>query len=80
MSATITYKGSTLTTVSNNTIILNTSGTWMEDDIVITDVAIPDGNNLAYGYTRTAYTDDTQSAITGIAITGEEENSGGSND
>lgn len=37
MSATVTYKGNTLTTVNNETKVLNTSGTWLEDNITITD-------------------------------------------
>lgn len=39
MSTTIEYKGSTLTTVSNETKTLETAGTWLEDDITITDVS-----------------------------------------
>ena len=39
MSSTIDYKGSTLTTVDNDTKVLETSGTWLEDDITITDVS-----------------------------------------
>lgn len=38
MSATVTYKGSTLTTVNNQTRTLATRGRWMEDNITITDV------------------------------------------
>lgn len=38
MSTTVTYKGSTLTTVNNQTRVLETAGTWMEDDITLTDV------------------------------------------
>lgn len=38
MSSTITYKGNTLTTVNNQTRVLNTRGTWLEDDITIVDV------------------------------------------
>lgn len=38
MSTTVTYKGSTLTTATNQTRVLETSGTWLEDDITITDV------------------------------------------
>ena len=37
MSAIVTYKGSTLTTVHNTTKTLNTKGTWVEDDITIVD-------------------------------------------
>lgn len=36
MSATVTYKGNTLTTVNNETKVLETKGTWLEDDISIT--------------------------------------------
>lgn len=39
MSATVTYKGSTITTVTNETKRLTTSGTWLEGDIIITDTA-----------------------------------------
>lgn len=38
MSATVTYKGSMLTTVENETKKLSTAGTWLEDDITIEDV------------------------------------------
>ena len=37
MSTTVTYKGSTLTTVSNNTKVLKTAGKYMEDDVVLID-------------------------------------------
>ena len=37
MSTTVTYKGETLTTVSNETVVLETEGTWVEDDITLTD-------------------------------------------
>lgn len=39
MSTTVTYKGSTLTTVSNETKKLETAGTYMEDDVTLTDVS-----------------------------------------
>lgn len=38
MSATITYKGNTIATASNNTKVLKTAGKYMEDDVTITDV------------------------------------------
>lgn len=38
MSTTVTYKGSTLTTVENATKTLVTSGKYMEGDVIITDV------------------------------------------
>ena len=37
MSTTVTYKGETLTTVSNETVVLETEGTWVEDDFTLTD-------------------------------------------
>ena len=37
MSATVTYKGNTLTTVHNTTKTLETAGTWLEDNITIVD-------------------------------------------
>lgn len=38
MSTTVTYKGNTLTTVNNQTRVLNTSGKWLEGDITLVDV------------------------------------------
>ena len=38
MSATVTYKGSTLTTAENQTRVLETQGKYLEDNITITDV------------------------------------------
>lgn len=46
MSSTITYKGSTLTTVNNQTRTLQTSGKWLEDNITITDVT-SNGNAIS---------------------------------
>lgn len=37
MSTTVTYKGSTLTTVNNQTRTLKTAGKYMEDDVKLTD-------------------------------------------
>ena len=39
MSTTVTYKGETLTTVENETKTLETAGTYLEDDITLTDVS-----------------------------------------
>ena len=39
MSTTVTYKGSTLATVNNNTKTLKTAGKYMEGDVVLTDVS-----------------------------------------
>ena len=47
MSSTITYKGNTLTTVNNQTKVLNTMGTWLEDNITITDVTSSGGGTPA---------------------------------
>ena len=38
MSTTVSYKGSTIATATNQTKVLETEGTWLEDDITITDV------------------------------------------
>lgn len=39
MSTTVSYKGETLTTVSNDTKTLQTEGKYLEDDITLTDVS-----------------------------------------
>ena len=39
MSTTVTYKGSTLTTVDNQTRTLKTAGKYMDGDVVLTDVS-----------------------------------------
>ena len=39
MSTTVTYKGSTLTTVENQTRTLKTAGKYMEGDVILTDVS-----------------------------------------
>ena len=39
MATTVSYKGSTLTTVNNQTKTLKTAGKYMEDDVTITDVS-----------------------------------------
>ena len=47
MSATVSYKGNTLTTVNNQTRVLNTIGKWLEDDITIVDVTQSSGGTPA---------------------------------
>lgn len=47
MSATVSYKGNTLTTVNNQTRVLNTSGKWLEGDITIVDVTQSGGGTPA---------------------------------
>lgn len=37
MATTVSYKGSTIATITNQTKTLTTSGKWMEGDVVITD-------------------------------------------
>lgn len=37
MSTTVTYKGSVITTAENNTKVLETANTWLEDDITLVD-------------------------------------------
>lgn len=44
MSTTVTYKGSTLTTVDNQTHTLKTAGKYMEDDVILTDVSSSGGS------------------------------------
>ena len=68
MSTTVTYKGSTLTTVNNQTRTLQTSGKWMEDDLTLVDANSGiDGNNLGYGLT------DGTLPIVGVAKVGSAE-------
>lgn len=53
MSTTVTYEGETITTVSNSTATLQTSGKWLTDNITIVDVSSgsdPDGDSLGYGW------------------------------
>ena len=61
MSTTITYKGNTITTVNNQTIVLNTQGTWLEDDITLVDTDSYQGDLLylyqdSQGYIHTSDT------------------------
>ena len=60
MSTTVTYKGSTIATVENNTKTLTTQGKYLEGNIILTDVSGIDGNNLEYGLT------DATSAMVGV--------------
>lgn len=55
MSTTVSYKGSTLTTVSNNTKTLETEGKYLEADIILTDVsqAAPVLETVTKSYTPT---------------------------
>lgn len=53
MSATVTYKGSTLTTADNQTRVLETQGKYLEDNITITDVTSPTLQTKSATYTPT---------------------------
>ena len=46
MATTVTYKGQTLATVENATKVLQTKGTWVEDDFTLTDVSGGGGSDL----------------------------------
>lgn len=46
MSTTVSYKGSTIATAENQTKILETAGTWLEDDITIVDVTGGGGGGI----------------------------------
>lgn len=61
MSSTVTYKGNTIATVSNNTKTLTTAGTYLEDDITITDVtssATLQTKTKSYTPTESSQTED----------------------
>ena len=46
MATTVTYKGQVLVTVDNSTKVLETSGTWCEDDFTLTDVSAGGGYTI----------------------------------
>ena len=69
MSTTVSYKGSTIATISNATKTLQTSGKWMEDDVTITDT--PSSPSLQLIKTvslGTLTTSSTSAADTGKTI------------
>ena len=75
MSTTVTYKGSVLTTATNQTKVLNTSGKYMEDNVTITDVTSAGGLGTllvtkslgAFNTTSTTATDTGQTvSVSGI--------------
>ena len=51
MSTTVNYKGSTITTVNNETKTLNTAGTWVEGDITLVDNSTPNLQSKSVSYT-----------------------------
>lgn len=56
MSTTVTYKGSTLTTVNNQTRTLKTAGKYLEDDVTLVDVSGSTINNQNKSVTPTEST------------------------
>lgn len=64
MSTTVTYKGSTITTVNNQTRVLNTAGKWLEGDITLTDVSSSGGGGMTV-------TDVSNANGTGTVVTGD---------
>ena len=56
MATTVTYKGATLTTVDNQTKVLQTSGKWCEDDFTLVDVSGGGGITVDDIATRSAPT------------------------
>lgn len=71
MSATVTYKGETLTTATNQTRVLETEGKYLEDDITITDVtgAAPSGTKNISITTNGTTTEDVTSYATASITT-----------
>lgn len=65
MSTTVTYKGSTLTTATNQTRTLKTAGKYMQGDVIITDTtaAAPSGN---IDITQAGVTDVTNYATASV--------------
>ena len=71
MSTTVSYKGNTLATVSNNTKTLETEGKYLEADIILTDVsqAAPVLETVAKSYTPTE-SQQTESITPGVGYDG----------
>ena len=69
MSTTVSYKGSTIATISNATKTLQTSGKWMEDDVTITDTpSSPSLQLIKTASLGTLTTSSTSAADTGKTI------------
>lgn len=70
MSATVTYKGQTITTAENQTRTLLTAGKYMEDDVTITDVTqtTEDTLLLALRNQITSVEDDTLTSIRNMGL------------
>lgn len=76
MATTVTYKGETLATVTNQTKTLKTAGKYMEDDVTITDTSSGSGGQAiihdttdSAGGTIREITTDTEYTITSLAAT-----------
>lgn len=71
MSTTVSYKGNTLTTVSNNTKTLETEGKYLEADIILTDVsqAAPVLETVTKSYTPTE-SQQTETITPGVGYDG----------
>ena len=76
MATTVTYKGETLTTVTNQTKTLKTAGKYMEDDVTITDTSSGGGGQAiihdttdSAGGTIREITTDTEYTITSLEAT-----------
>ena len=66
MSTTVSYKGNILTTVSNQTRVLNTAGKWLEGNITLVDVTSGDGSPSQTQHTiYLEFADTTNTTITG---------------
>lgn len=63
MSTTVTYKGNTLTTVSNATKTLKTAGKYMEGDVILTDVSESGGAEIN-NQNKTVTPSESQQTIT----------------
>lgn len=64
MSATVNYKGATLATVDGQLRTLETAGTWLEDNVTITDVT-QGGSSLTEHTIIFEFSDETNDTITG---------------
>lgn len=69
MSTTVKYKGNQIATVSNTTVTLNTSGTWLEDDIMLTDVSGGGGDPYTGDYEVTPTQQTQRLATQGKSMT-----------
>ena len=73
MSTTVTYKGSTLTTVNNQTRTLKTAGKYMEGDVILTDVTESGGGGNVWqdqdGYVHLDNEGTTPITVEALSVT-----------